>query len=184
MVDALADQLAQLSLMMKHKQTAPDTSQVSTCSFCRTAGHHVTSCPSNPHRSTRFTECGKLGYAVETCWKTPTSDSFSKVQCAKPDDKNSDSRQVTCIDESGGGEVAVVATRNDTHKALAKQHKGMEGVPIPRLLTHKAGIVDDYAFSPGRPMVPTAKGNKKGKKIKNSSKSILKEHGRKYDAIS
>lgn len=58
----------------------------------------------------------------------PTTASSSKIESTKPDDGSSDLRQVTYIAESGGGEVTVLEKQNAAGKALAKQHKSMEGV--------------------------------------------------------
>lgn len=64
-LNALADQMVHLSLMMKHRQMEPDTPEAPNCSFYKTAGHYATICSFHTHRSTPCTKCGKVGNGAE-----------------------------------------------------------------------------------------------------------------------
>ena len=52
-VDMLADNLAELSLLMKKKNADQSYLDTRTCSFCKDVGHVATRCLSNPYRTTR-----------------------------------------------------------------------------------------------------------------------------------
>ena len=66
-VDAITSQLAELSFMMKKRQTPGDSAPSWTCSYCKGSRHSPNRCHSNPHRNTRCPTCGKVGHAAETC---------------------------------------------------------------------------------------------------------------------
>ena len=66
--DATTSQLAELSLMMKKRQTPGDSATGWTCSYCKEPGHSPNRCHSNPHRNTHCPTCGNVGHAAETFW--------------------------------------------------------------------------------------------------------------------
>lgn len=75
--------------------------------------------------------------------------------------------------------------KNADGEALAKLHKSMEGVSIPRVLNVRSVVPEDYVFPNGKPVVSKGMGNRESKKKVNTlSKSSLKEHVKIYDVIS
>ena len=81
-VDALAEQLSQLSLIIKKQTTqpgGPPGGSTRLCSFCKKEGHAANRCPSNPHRDSMCARCGKKGHAEVTCWARVTPDTNLKV---------------------------------------------------------------------------------------------------------
>ena len=71
-VDELADQLKDLTLMIKGMRKAEKTVEFKqderVCSYCRKLGHTANRCELNPHRNTRCSNCNKIGHSAETCW--------------------------------------------------------------------------------------------------------------------
>ena len=71
-VDELADQLKDLTLMVKGMRKAEKTVEVKqddrVCSYCRKPGHTANRCESNPHRNIRRSSCNKIGHSAATSW--------------------------------------------------------------------------------------------------------------------
>ena len=71
-VDELADQLKDLTLIIKGMRKAEKTVEFKqddrVCSYCRKPGHTANQCESNPHRNTRCSNCNKFGHSAATCW--------------------------------------------------------------------------------------------------------------------
>lgn len=136
-VESLADQLAELSLLVKKKQIVELTEIVRTCSFCKEPGHSAVRCLSNPNRDFSCPKCGKQGHGEDTCWSKfgvtrPNVDTPRKTADNAKD--GSGGAQVTYIDESRDGDVVAAAKRNLEGEALPKQRKTYEEVAIPRVL--------------------------------------------------
>ena len=70
-VDALPNQLSELSLMIAKKSSGvgqADRSNNWSCSFCKEQVHSASRCRGNPNRDTRCPSCGKIGHSTGTCW--------------------------------------------------------------------------------------------------------------------
>ena len=141
-VDAITNQRADLSLMMKKRQWPGDNDTSWTCSYCKEPGHSATRFRSNPHRDTRYPTCEKIGHnTTETCWSR-----FSRKNVAHACHGNTgaggfygprpgfsskdisgeatrDSKQVTVITDSTKGDLVAGTKRNAEVEALPKQSK-------------------------------------------------------------
>jgi len=81
-VDKLADQLANLTLLIKKSKgndkgtdrpagsssRTKDEEEVKLCSVCHQPNCYATKCPQNPHRDAICENCGKRGHKKDTCW--------------------------------------------------------------------------------------------------------------------
>ena len=72
-VDALKNQLADLSLMIKKNQSRDEATAFRpiherTCSYCKRLGHDANRCDANLHRDTKCPRCGKFGHSETSCW--------------------------------------------------------------------------------------------------------------------
>ena len=143
-VDALADQLSQLSLLIKKQTTqpgGPPGERTRLCSFCKKEGHAANRCPSNPHLDSMCARCGKKDHAKATCWARVTPDTNRKVgfrgvrsesdtemKLSPPTAQNGVSNdtggQVTLVTETiatSPDELVATAKRNAAGQALSKQ---------------------------------------------------------------
>ena len=154
-VDALADQLSQLSLIIKKQATqslVEGASSSKTCSFCKRPGHGANRCDLNPPRDTICSRCRKQGHSESTCWAKNKPDATRKA--GSGDRRNEDAAdqdrnhgppspegpsqghgQVTVVTEPDPTEEDVVATtkRTISGQALPKQAR-TGGMPVPSLL--------------------------------------------------
>ena len=184
-VDVLAEQLAELSLLMQKNQTIEQSDHVRKCSFCKEPGHGASRCRSNPHRDTRCPNCGKLGHGKDTWWARPrrerprAGDVNPHLVLAQEDAGNS---RVTYIDEANDGEVVAVTKRNVDGEPLPKQLKTHEEVAIHRLLDPPVPFeVQRRALTPD---AGPRRSYQKKKLKKTSKKTSLQEHVGKYNVIS
>lgn len=90
-VDSLANDLANLSLLVQNKTTAareaaPVTDQDRTCSFCKEKCHSTNRCQKNPYRDHRCKNYSKMGHSAATCWskKKPAKDAPVAPVAASP----------------------------------------------------------------------------------------------------
>ena len=184
-VDVLAEQLAELSLLMKKNQTIEQSEHVRTCSFCKEPGHGASRCRSNPHRDSRCPNCGKLGYGKETCWakyRTGAPRAGAANLTSVPSNRDSVDAQVTYMDETNDGEVVAVTKRNADGEPLPKQLKTHEEVAIPRLLNPPVPFEMQRTISPPGSGLKRSHQRKKAKKV--TKKTSLQEYVRKYNVIS
>lgn len=68
-IDRLADQIAELALIMKKTQYGSSQAQKDSdgdkvCSFCKKPGDGANRCSENQHRDTKCANFGKMGHAV------------------------------------------------------------------------------------------------------------------------
>ena len=188
-VDALANQLAELSLSVRKGASSSaatstikptDASEEKTCSYFKNLGHYATSCPSNPHRNTKCSRCGKRGHAEATCWKTFKEEKVDNV-AAVPSNPQKDKSEGTAsvimeyTAEVPHVEVAAAAKRTADGESLPKQPRQNGPMHIPSLL------------NPEKKKSTTPSSHIKSKQTKNrksSKKKELSEHVGKYDVTS
>ena len=193
-VDALTSQLAELSLMMKKRQTPGESDTRWTCSCCKEPGDSATRCRSNPHRDSRFPTCGKIGHTTESCWsrssrinvastRPQNNSGAGNAYGPKPGSSANDaggearrnSKQFTFITESTKGGVVAATKRSAKGEALPKQSKNPEEVAILRLL-NSAPVVPRGTLAWNEPLrVPRVKPARQRKK-NVSKKAALQEH--------
>ena len=181
-VGVLAEQLAELSLLMKNNQTIEQSEHVRTCSFCKEPGHGASCCRSNPHRDSRCPNCGKLGHGKETCWAkyrkgAPRAGAANPTSA--PSNGDSGNAQVMYIDETNDGEVVAVTKPNADGEPLPKQLKTHEEVAIPRLLNPPVPFEMQRRISPPRSGPKRSHQRKKAKKV--TKKTSLQEYVKKYN---
>lgn len=75
-IDTLANQMADLTLLMKKSQARSSRKQDADiiCSYCKKLGHGANKCPDNPHRNVSCPVCGKIGQGEEICWSKNRSE--------------------------------------------------------------------------------------------------------------
>ena len=198
-VDGLTNELAELYLMMKKRQTPGDSDTSWTCSYCKEPGHSAICCRFNPHRDTRCPTCGKIGHTTETCWSRLTRKNVAHARqgnagaesvygrrpgVSAKDTRgqvNRDWKQATVITESIKGELVAATKRNAERETLPKQLKNREEVSIPRLL-NRTPIAPKGTLSWNEPLrVPSVK-PARPKKKNVSRMAAHQEHVGKYNA--
>ena len=148
-VDALTNQLADLSLMMKKNQSRDEATAFRpvhehTCSYCRHPGHGANRCDANPHRDTKCPPCGTFGHSETSCWAgvgpqrggssayAPKTTRAGVAGSGNPTVSTGNQLSVVTHDELPVDEKLVASVkRNTERKPVAKTRKDGGGEPIP-----------------------------------------------------
>ena len=181
-VDALANQLSELSLIVRKSQTKDSSTPYDLngklCSYCREPGHFSTTCPKNEHRNTRCTSCGKNGHPESRCFKKQKKEADS-ANVVLPDSNNVERLPtvgVTLADEEASNDpkdnVVASIKRTADGEALPKQSRPSGVIPVSSLLAPKIQTA------------PTKAKKKKTTAKRSSAKEGLTEYVGKYNVIS
>ena len=139
-VDKLAEQLAELSLIVR-KQTGSSSSDrretPRPCSFCPKPGHGANSYPENPHRDTRCSKCVRLGHSVATCYSCQKGTDKKRSPSTGRDD-TSRANQVTVV--TATPDVVGTTKRTMTGEAVPKQRQA-EGINTDNLMHPAPGRI-------------------------------------------
>ena len=186
-VDALTNQLAELSLMIAKKSAGAsqaDRSNNMNCSFCKEPGHSASRFRVNLHRDTRCSKCGKIGHAIETCWAKEGRYGTPQIALAPRSGDQTGSKQVTFIAESTDGGLVAAAKRNAEGEAIPKQRKIRDEVTIPKLLNPSRTVPPGLPMAPGRTLFEAPIARKPKRKKMKTRKAALQEHVGKYNVVS
>lgn len=133
-VDNLADQLADLTLLMKKARKNEAGSSAShaagadigkgkdrICSFCDTPGHGANRCPNNPNRGVKCPRCGKMGHNESTCWSKKKKEDASPAVSVAVEQQDIDLEEIRVDndsddEESNAGNVGLVLEASDDDK--------------------------------------------------------------------
>ena len=178
-MDKLAEQLAELSLIVRKQTGASSSDRRETprpCSFCQKPGHGANSCPENPHRDTRCSKCGRLGHSVATCYSRQKGTEKQRSPSTGRDD-SSRSNQVTVV--TATPDVVGTTKRTMTGEAVPKQRRA-EGINTENLMHPTPGrIIPPLQLEP----LPIRGKKDRKAKEKNTSKKVLQDHVGKYDVV-
>lgn len=208
-IDTLADQLADLTLLMKKGQASSST-QVNAdrlCSYCNKPGHGANRCTENPHRDTKCPNCGKMGHSQATCWskrrsqekkKEPKDQGESRVSFLGQDDGSDASSGERSAEEREGehGVNVIMEAENPEDDCLMALKRGADGQPLPK--NHKSGEQgapigsllnpETKPVEARKPVTPSKKKKSKKKVTKKTSKQKKKDPNtdcpEKYDVVS
>ena len=186
-VEALTNQLAELSLMIAKKSTGvsqADRSNNWSCSFWKEQGHYASRCSANPYRDARCPKCGKIGYSTDTCWAKYGRNGTHHTAPASKSRDHTGSKQVTFIAESADRGLVAADITNAEGEAIQKQGKLRDEVTIPRLPNPSSTVRPGIPWAPSQlPFdAPIARKPKRMKKI--TWKAALQEHVGKYNVVS
>ena len=210
-VDELADQLKELTLMVKNIRT-PDKPAVTeskpedrTCSYCRKPGHTANRCEANPYKTTRCNNCGKLGHPARNCW-APRKDTTQhpaatsvvvKGESSKETKPDLDATQVSLVElVTPEEDIVAITKRTADGEPLPKQprtNEEEEQRPMDDTPSQPSSSMPQVQMVPTRhvprtyalPKEPRNKTNRKtGKaKRKTTKKEKIHDHVGKYNLI-
>ena len=183
----LADNLAELSFLMKEKNADQSSFDTRTCSFCKDDGDGATRCSSNLYSTTRCPSCGKHGHGEESCWsraKAPLHSSGPRTKSASVAKDNSSSGRVTYIAEKMKEDMVAAAKRNSEGEALPQQRRTQENAAIPHLLNPPTAAGLGQGASAIPPFLTGQRRTLRKKTGKTTTKkAALQEHVGKYNVI-
>lgn len=158
-IDPLADQLADLTLIVKKTQTGNENAvkygdRDRPCSYCKKPGHGANRCTENPNRDKRCQRCDKMGHTEETCWaRRKTEEKPRKKEGkvnvtlegdrrrgyasspASSDEESNNNEQVALVVEECNEEQDVLALKRAANgQPIQKSQRGPDGGSIARIL--------------------------------------------------
>ena len=134
-VDALANQMAELSLIVKKSQTQEGRNTTRQCSYCQKSGHGAGRCESNPHRNTRSPRCQKWSHFEATCRIKIKPEQTRKVTIAEARTEFGVEQKLASsghpVGNSAGNQVSIV-TEVCSDDFVAATKRTADGEPLPK----------------------------------------------------
>ena len=193
-VDALADRMADLSLLMKRDQSEDEATALGPVhnrigSYFKCPGHGANCYHDNLHRDTKCPRCGTFRHSEISCWarigpQRGCSSSYSpkKIQAdadvsEKPAGSEGNHVSVLTHDERPADGMLVASfKRNAGGEPVAKTRKDDGGEPIPSLLKLREYWTPNHVRKPPKP-------GRRARNNRTSKNNDVQEHSEKYDVV-
>ena len=195
-MDALANQMAELSLIVKKSQTQEGRNTTRQCSYCEKSGHGAGRCESNPHRNTRCPRCQKWGHSEATCWIKIKPEQARKVTIAEARTESGVEQKLASsghpVGNSAGNQVSIL-TEVCSDDFVAATKRTADGAPLPKQVRAEGDIpVHDLLNPAPRLRVPRneigqlrqlPRGQRPRRTKNKTKKAGIQEHVGKYNVV-
>ena len=178
-VDKLADQLANLTLLIKKTKTSDKGTagssrtkaddDVELCSVCNEPDCYAAKCPQNPHRNAICENCGKRGHTKTTCWSKKKKKEATETISVAVEEGTEDVDEISLAreeeDQGDAGSVGVVLeVDNSEAEDVMNIKRGSDIQPLPKnqKVGESTGPHIQDLLNPQSEMVPEKASKKAG----------------------